>query len=388
MKFKKIVYIRYFPLTETIYNDLYFKELIEQKIEVEYLDISFLFSSNQTKSNSFDFKGNITIKNYNQLKEYFNKNNENTLYISIMSFEWRVIRLYRIITKYNLTIAVFARGVFPNAQISKKSKIKHLIKIVSFKKIILFSKSKLTSILKKTGFIKHYDYIFKAGNFGYWALGVGSEIDLLKSEIIDVNTVDYDRYLLEINKDNKSGDIVYLDQYFPYHPDVEFLKIKTVEPEIYYKELNVYFDRLEERTGRKIVIAAHPKAELYKQINPFNSRQIYFNQSDELVKDASLVITHDSTSICYPICFNKKILLLTSKYLENVFPYISLNMNGIKNACGASIVQMDVEKDMQFDKSIDKTLYQQYKYNYLTSKKSEKQISKDIFLNFILNKNK
>ncbi len=38
MKFNKVVYVRYFPLTKAIYKDLYFEELMQNNIQVECLD--------------------------------------------------------------------------------------------------------------------------------------------------------------------------------------------------------------------------------------------------------------------------------------------------------------------------------------------------------------
>lgn len=243
MSFDKVVYIRYLPLTEAIYTDLYFEELINKKIQVEYLDVTALFNKTNT-INSFNFSGIIKINNYDQLDNYFKKNStENVLYISIMTFEWSVFKLYRKFTKFNLKLGVFARGVFPSYTIDTKSKFKKILSALDFTKIRDYFANRIALISKKTGWIKTYDFIFKAGEFGFWGLGLGSEIDINYAKVIEVNTVDYDRYLINPDIANTKDDnyIVFLDQYLPYHPDVSFLKIKTVEPIKYYQQLNIFF---------------------------------------------------------------------------------------------------------------------------------------------------
>jgi len=391
MKFDKVVYIRYFPLTKAIYTDLYFEQLLENNVKVEYLDLTSLFFPAQNFNDSFQFNGNIKINNYKELKRYFKlQNNDRVLYISIMTLEWRVLKLFRLITKLNLTIGVFARGVFPKAELSKTSRLIHYNRVINLKRIVSFLKNKTLRVFKIKGYIKNYDYVFKAGDFGYWGIGVGNDFDLNYANIIEVNTVDYDDFLREKDEENNNNNnqIVFLDQYLPYHPDVAFLKMKTVEPEKYYNELNSFFERLENQTGKNVVIAAHPKAEKYHQFNPFNGREIYFNKSNELVKGSFFVLTHDSTSVCYPICYKKRIVLLDSSYLLEVFPDMCLTISGIMNSAGATKINMDDTGCLVIPEKINLEIYNEYKFKYLTSKISEKTISEIIFLNFILGNNK
>lgn len=387
MKFEKVVYIRYIPLTKAIYTDLYFDELIQNNIQVDYLDVTDLFYSNKTTTDSFDFAGTVKITSYKQIKDYLKKqNNSNTLYISIMTFEGRVFRLFRLFTKFNLTLGVFARGVFPNgAETDKKSKVSKILKIFSFVRVATFLGNKITLVAKKYGFVKPYDYIFKAGEFGYHGLGMGSEIDIQKSKIIEVNTVDYDRFIVhkELPSLREEEYIVFLDQYLPYHPDASYFEVKTVESEPYFNEINGFFDRLEQATGKKVVIAAHPKAELYKEFNPYNNRPLFFNQSNDLVKDAYLVLTHASTAVCFPVCYQKRIILLLSDYLSGVLPHFLAIAKSIVPACGATIIAMDNKDEIHIPEEIDFTKYNDFKYKYLTSQDSENQLSADIFINFI-----
>lgn len=389
MRFEKVVYVRYFPLTKAIYTDLYFEALLQNNIQVDYLDLTSMFFPDKLTADEFGFGGTVKINSYKQLEDYLKgQDNGNTLYISIMTFERRVFKLFRLFTKLDLKLGVFSRGVFPSGtEPDKKSKIARVIKTLSFGRIAEFAANKRTLLAKRMGFIKPYDYIFKAGKYGYFGLGIGSETDYEKAKIIEVNTVDYDKFLLHREQPSVKTDeyIVFLDQYLPYHPDASYLNIKTVEPEPYFKEVNDFFDRLEKQTGMKVVIAAHPKAKLYHKINPYNNREILFNKSNDLVKDATLVLTHASTAICFPICYRKKIVLLMSDYLNTIFPQYIPIVNSIVTACDATIIMMDKHEEINFSDKINLHLYNDFSYKYLTSKESEASLSKDIFINFIKN---
>lgn len=384
MKFDKIVYFGYFPLTKVVYQDYYFDTLLRNNILVEYLDVTTLFFKAE-KLNEYEYENTIKICSYNELNDYLLKqDNSRTLYVSFIGYEWRVVKLFRIFTKHNLNTGVFGRGVFPDIYDSTVTKYIFNIQNLGFNRLSKMVKNRLARFFKIVGYIKTYDYIFRAGTYGHIAFGYGNDIDILKAKIIDVNTIDYDKFLIEKQKKEKCKDdyVVFLDQYFPYHPDTVFFNIKTVEPTRYYRELNDFFDRFEKNTCLKIIVAAHPKAVLYNTENPFNGRKIVFYKANETVKDAAIVLTHNSTAICFPVCYKKKLILLTSKYLEETFLDYKLSLNAIKNASGCSVICMDSEEiDVPF--GIDEKLYMEYRYKYLTSEISEFKLSEDIFLDFI-----
>lgn len=65
----------------------------------------------------------------------------------------------------------------------------------------------------------------------------------------------------------------YMDFYrsiLPFHPDAKINGFLDIDPKGYYRNLNEFFNRLEQRNGMKVVIAAHPKAIKYKTHDYFN----------------------------------------------------------------------------------------------------------------------
>ena len=119
--------------------------------------------------------------------------------------------------------------------------------------------------------------------------------------------------------------------------------------------------------------------------NPFNGRMLYFNKSDELVKNADLVITHLSTSLCFSICFNKPILLAMSKHIKECLPDFFRYAQMYQEIVGANIVYMEDEFETTQIAKVDFEKYNDFKFNYLTSIESEKLLSCQILINFLKN---
>ena len=91
--------------------------------------------------------------------------------------------------------------------------------------------------------------------------------------LFNFNYFDFDNYLEQKTDIITSNTIVFLDEYLPYHPDFDLLKMEKINANQYYKELNNFFSKIEAHTSSRVVIAAHPKANY--NINPFNNRPIY-----------------------------------------------------------------------------------------------------------------
>ena len=88
----------------------------------------------------------------------------------------------------------------------------------------------------------------------------------------NINYFDYDDFLSTKFSQRIIPEkyCVFHDEYLPHHPDFSMLGINTVDEKLYYKDLNIFFNLIEETYKVKVVIAAHPKAEKYKSFNLFN----------------------------------------------------------------------------------------------------------------------
>lgn len=388
MKFNKVIYIRYNPLTQKVYNDFYFNEIESIGLKVEYWDVSSLFFKTipGVEDSSFLTK-TIKFNTYKEIEDQLKSERslDKCLFISIMSFDQLIIKLYKLLTKYNCNLGVFGRNVLPFGANTNMSILDYLKKI-NIKRISNFIKFKLLQKYLKSGKIKKYDYVFLAGNYGWRGIGRINQTDINNSIKININSDDYDACTMLSNKiESMNKYILFLDEYLPLHPDTILLGIKTIKPNDYYPELNKYFDFVEKKYGLPVIIAAHPKALKYHDKNYFNGRQVLFNQTAALTKDALFVIAHDSTSVNYPIYFNKKIHFITSNNIMNDIAEVHWNTLNFAKYLGCNYQYFDNYSDVfNIVEELPISNYEQFKLDFHTSPETENKKTVDIFLNFLL----
>lgn len=382
----KIVFLNYQSLTNKIVEDFFFQEFEKKGYTLEYWDLSKLvFEKKITVQTKVDKYPIIQWSSLEQFETQVQKQNLcATIFISLVTYEFRVIKIFKVLTKYNCKLTIFARGVQPSVSNNINRKTYVLRKIISLfylKNILNLVLNKYAWYLKKNGKIKLYDIVFCAGNEGLRAIGQGYEFEKKSSVIKFINTIDYDKFLKNSSEENELPDkyCVFLDEYLPYHPDFFLLKIKTINPDLYYKSLNKYFDFIQEKFKIKVIIAAHPKAELYSKINPFEGRKIYTNKTEQLVRFSEFVIAHNTTSISYAILNKKQINVITSNHIIDFMPNYNLIIENNAIIIGTSLINIDSFDKKHFElPKICKNKYECFKYDFLTTLDSEMTFSFDI----------
>ena len=198
------------------------------------------------------------------------------------------------------------------------------------------------------------------------------------SKIILTHSFDFNRYLEFENKKRinfiKKDYIVFIDEGVTNHPDYEYLNLKPYCSEsIYFRQINKFFDNIEEKFKMKVVIAAHPKVE-YKS-NKFN-RKIYFNKTLQLIKNSNLVLAHMSTAINYAVIYKKPILFINSlNYKFNLNNQILINSNSLKSKV-IYISENYILKSSIFNINI--LAYDKYIKNYISPNIKDKRSSWEI----------
>ena len=374
---KKILFFDSQALSEQVYDHYYFHRLLIEGYQVIYLDLTALYHPSLAKEVSFEGVAIHSIATTKQLKEFIsNHNDRETLYVSRLTFTNVVVGLFRLFKKYNCKLAVFTRGGFPT--LSKSQKLLNF----NIKKYIRYTKMFFTLLLKKMCFFKTYDYIFNCGSSLYM-IGVGWREDIKKAQITAVNTVDYE-HIHNINKccegiENESY-IVFLDEYYPFHPDLEVCSITPIPSEQYYSELNAFFKKMEQQFHLPVVIAAHPKAILYKEKNFFDGRQVFFGKTATLVKYCRFVLVHDSTALGFAVAEEKPMLFLNSKLIQRYMGENGQFIKFIAEYLNAPLVFYDDLQAILPTPLTDKEKYNQYKYDYLTNKDTEELSTEEIFI--------
>lgn len=385
----KVIYIGYQPLTEKVKGDFYFKELNNNNILVEYWDLSPIYFNSINFQNQINDQSVIIIDSFKKLEEKLKiQEIDFTLFVTNITLEYRVLKLYRILSTYKCKTSFFARGALPNVKYNSilKFYLLKLKKVIKFNAVLNFLGNRYVFFLKKTKKIRPFFIIFRAGKFGLKTIGIGNEIEEQKSEIIDVNYFDYDKFLNSRNCSNLLDGkyCLYLDEYLPFHPDFQMFNIKTIDHKRFYEGLNNFFNLIEKKYNIEVVIAAHPKAEKYKNINFFDGRKIYFNKAAELTRYADFVIGHNSSSLSFGVLNFKPIILIYNDSIKKIMPSIYNSIFSFSETLGVNCIDFEEGVTNVIINTPDELKYLDFKYKYLTSKKSEFRLSSEIFIETIL----
>tara|TARA_B110000008_G_scaffold279229_1_gene325476 strand:- start:3396 stop:4556 length:1161 start_codon:yes stop_codon:yes gene_type:complete len=130
---------------------------------------------------------------------------------------------------------------------------------------------------------------------------------------------DYDIFLdLKNSKQLKRNYALFLDCAMTNHPDYQKLNIAShCSEEEYFPLLRTFFDKVENQTGLRIIIAIHPRIKIDDKLSrKYGHRELVINKTAELVKDASLILNHDSTAINFVALWNIPMIIFTTDQIE------------------------------------------------------------------------
>ncbi|MCG2775789.1 MAG: hypothetical protein L6406_08950 [Desulfobacterales bacterium] len=197
------------------------------------------------------------------------------------------------------------------------------------------------------------------GAFTVPKFAISNETKILWSHIFDYEI--YLRVMMQsIKQDNKMG--VFLDQYFPFHPDAITSPLFAAEE--YYPLLCRFFDHLEKNYGIHIVIAAHPRSRYETQESLYGNRTIMRGRTAELVKESGFVIMHDSTSINYAVLFKKPMIFITTDLLQKARMGLTEFMACLFDKKVLNIDQ-SYEIDLNRELIVNERLYEEYLNKYI-----------------------
>ena len=146
-------------------------------------------------------------------------------------------------------------------------------------------------------------------------------------------------------------------------------------------------DFVEKKLKLKVVIAAHPKSEYDKIGNKFNGRKIRKGKTIELMKDAKLILTHDSSVSFYASVFEKTMVFLTNDNINNDTGFYGENIKMYADMLGCPVINVDHNIDIEpidfLSVKCDEEKCESYKYNYVTNRESENENSGNIVVDEI-----
>ena len=197
-----------------------------------------------------------------------------------------------------------------------------------------------------------YNFISGAGD--YFPLVRFSPTETIRH----LHTYDYDSYLEDTDKSiGDRGYILFVDDGFGVHPEEKLRGTgpSTHEISLYRDQMNKLFSELEELTGKRVIIAAHPKAEY--QGDEFGDRELLQYQTYELIKNCSFFIHHWSTVANIGLFMDKPMIVVVSKLVDKM--YNNSFRKVLKKYFECNILDLDEE----YGNPIDYIYYNEEKYN-------------------------
>jgi len=193
------------------------------------------------------------------------------------------------------------------------------------------------------------------------------------TRLLWAHSFDYDFYIQIKNQIalSDTSPCVFLDEYLPFHPDLQDIGIGSpVSSDEYYPKLCKFFDYIEHEFHVRIIIAAHPKSNYEETSDFFQGRTVIKGDTARLVKDSSFVIAHMSTSINFAVLFKKPILFATMDKLQKLktgkfIP--GLYIEKMASELMTTPINIDHFHDLNQDKIIhvNNVAYNTYKTNYI-----------------------
>ena len=112
--------------------------------------------------------------------------------------------------------------------------------------------------------------------------------------------------------------IIYVDEAVNLSPDAALFKMINPNYDIegFYKRINDVFEKIENWTNSKVVIAASGKYDY--TFNPFKNRQIIYKKTPNLVQHSEIVLGHKSSGLDQAIVDYKPILIFKDKGFINL----------------------------------------------------------------------
>ena len=383
-KIKNLIILYPYPFTDIDYKRLEFDQLsLKHGYNVIIHDLSgFIISKTFAKEWKSDlYKNSIKFKNLYQWILWvinFSKSYDKTIffnYVTDFTFNSFLIRCYLLINKFRVIVEKNAEVLAQKNNFSlnyifnkiKENRFNYLFYINFlyknfFKKLINFIKLNNEYILTNTKISR-------------------------KKNIFKINSYEYSNFLLNRNKEKKY--LIYQDTGGPFFGGDALHDFKKKEYNnnlinIWYNELNIFFDYIEKYFKSKLIIIPHPKYRKYnlknKNLVPFFNNRKSINDIDATAKfipKAKLVLaSHLTTSLAHAILNYKPIIFLTSPTLEKIF--LDQNIKQIRyflqslNLLKVDVTNYDKYNFYDFLK-INKKKYYKYSSNILFS--SNKNIS-------------
>ncbi len=376
---KRIVTFGYANLSDHWASFFYLDYLAKEGCEIVYLNVDRItLKHNDSIVNHSSFIEQIDIGSISEFEKYVKKLKEDSVFVPCLTIAPIAWNLFRILINNRAITFYLHVGEYP----SSSNEFNYINFLRKAKKV--FSATLVKKVLfetRKKKFLSHLRCAFTAGS-----LAAGFHRKNGCKKIVNINVRDFDdaRKIKDIEASADAEKYcVFIDSYLPYHSDNVVSDI-DIEPISYFRSMNVFFDRIEDKYGLEVIVAAHPKSQYEIIGNKYNGRKIIKGQTGKLVKDSKFVLNNESSALTHALFFNKSMVFLTTDNINNIKGWYANNYLMLANMLDCPLINVDIPAEMQkvdFNNvRVNYEKYDDFKYKYQTSKESENEWSYDIIL--------
>jgi len=367
--------------------------LKKNNLKVEVWDVTS-FIQNKASAAAFAKNGNLDhdmltkLYSYKELAIRLEGLSQESLAVCFFGYQPMYYRILRLLTRYKVRYAYIMNYPFPTASLASRMQKGGLKYLCSWAK-------RLPEILKHHLFLKCPPSLMKIAAPKY--ILAGGEKSLLHPHVLDKGTeiiwlhcFDCEDLYSTDNKQSLDQNLgkyaVFIDQCLPFHPDtLTGSNRAAITAENYYPLLNQFFSLIEQTSGCKIVIAAHPRAN-HMNDQYFGGRTMVRGSTSRLVKNAEFVLMHCSAAMSYVVMFQKPCLFLTTRHFKGSHTWHETET--MARSLGTEpVVIEDVSAHnlpiWQEALKIDRQKYKKYQEDFLKSNKSEDLPFWEGFVNYL-----
>lgn len=366
---KSFIIIEHEPLTERLKQIWNIDALREREVHVEYWDISKCVYPQANIPMTVE---DNCVKRIGTIEEFeknlINTDIKNSVFVSEFYWNWNNRKIILLLNEhqcYCVKIDLYANTILPS---SFANRAKYKLESITLKKIE--EKIKFRLFLKVNSIKKSYNKILSSSTY--------------TNPDIFINHPDYELFNQINSSSNKENSyILFIDTYYPLHPDIQRISNKTANVEYYRKLMNKFFDFVENKYSKKVIIAAHPKA-IYNGTE-FGRRKIFWGKTAELIKHANFVFMHGSNSLSFIALADKPFAIVYPESFK-MYPYMYKQIINLAKYCDKTAYNLD---NCNWDSIVfskwDNKLRKKYIYSFLTSEETSKKQNVDIWIEKLLN---
>tara|TARA_Y100000591_G_C21855030_1_gene714921 strand:- start:19348 stop:20550 length:1203 start_codon:yes stop_codon:yes gene_type:complete len=363
MKLNICIFVANKDISKTL---LIYEDIIDKSLsEFNAITIINFYHFLGPKKNNNTKKNNIKKKNYQKIN-FFNPKtkiefeefiqNKNIYAFDAIGRTFNYFKIRRLIKKKNIKLILTTNlGFISNTSSetvqtlnSLRSKISKKFSRAIYRMLVLFNYFP-TIFMYFESRKKIYENckIKKKGNLQKFVPGLN--INYFQN-VFRINTKASDN--LKKIKNLKKKKIVFLDGNYKHPEIVSRSNLKATQiKKIYFKNLDFLFNKLKKAFKMKIEICLHPSSEKNEYKKFFKKIKVSQFQTQKSIRDAYLVLFHESGSITDAILQKKKIISVQTEILGN---YISQRTNIYKDKLKLFSINLDDMEVLEFKELLKK----------------------------------